>query len=158
MTASMSCFSPPCGYLTFMGITSIPGTVEAAWVRASMASGLLFSIAMTPRLTPAAFIRRLTPLTISRGFSRMSMSSQERQGSHSAALMITTSAFDPGGGDSFTWQGKVAPPRPTMPAFLMMSMMALPSSAAISASLRAGVSRCSSAFASASRSASSLLI
>ena len=46
----------------------------------------------------------------------MSLLSQFKKGSHSAALIRTTSIFWSGGGLSFTWLGNVAPPMPAKPA------------------------------------------
>jgi len=44
-------------------------------------------------------------------------------GSHSQPLMITVSIFFSFGGFSFTWAGKAAPPKPTMPASRMALRM-----------------------------------
>ena len=89
---------------------------------ASTASGLFSSIPITQR-QPSNFCMIAAPTAISFGRSTMILKSQVRKGSHSAPLMIRQSAFFPGPGLSFTWVGKVAPPRPTTPQDFILSSM-----------------------------------
>ena len=94
----------------------MPSTLSTMLCRRSMASFLLFSIPMIACLTSMAFINICIPITISSARSSIIRWSAVRYGSHSTPLIISTSALLPGGGVSFTWVGKVAPPIPTIPA------------------------------------------
>ena len=64
------------------------------------------------------------PRAISSARSRIRRSSQVIQGSHSAPLMISVSMRPVAPGFNLRWLGKVAPPRPTMPASRRMSLSA----------------------------------
>ena len=93
-----------------------------------MASGLFSSMPITHGQPPSTFCMMAAPTTISFGRSTMMRWSLVRNGSHSVPLRIRHSATLPGGGLSLTWVGKVAPPRPTTPAALILSRMAALSS------------------------------
>ena len=116
VTTSMSCFSPPCGYFVGNAITSMPSCPAAAFRIASMASGLLSSMAITPRRTPVARRMSLSPSTMRGPFSSMLRWSAVRYGSHSAPLRMTISACLSGGTFILTCVGNDAPPMPQMPA------------------------------------------
>ena len=94
----------------------------------AMASGLFSSIAIVQGTPPSTCLSSAAPTTTCSPFSRRVRKSEVRYGSHSQPLMIRRSHFEPGGGDSLTWVGKVAPPRPTTPPRRIFSRMALPSS------------------------------
>ena len=110
------------------GITSIPLYWAHSPLRCLIASGLLFSTPIIHLSTERAFIRIVQPTKISSPCSSISWWSLVKYGSHSTALIIKTSALLPGGGESLTCVGNVAPPRPTIPASLILSMIALASS------------------------------
>ena len=133
-TASISCFSPPWGYLVFRGTTSILGCWAAHFsVISLIASGLFSSMPIKPLVTLAAFMSSSTPTSTSSAFSSIRRWSAVRYGSHSTALMMTHSGLNCGGGMSFTWVGKQAPPIPTMPAFFTFSIISSGVSSGLSA-------------------------
>ncbi len=81
-----------------------------------MASGLLASTATIAREAPTAARSRLAPSIRRSACSSRLRWSQVRYGSHSQPLIMTVSTGFSFGGESFTWVGKAAPPKPTMPA------------------------------------------
>ena len=87
VTDNMSIFSAPCGYLTLTGITRIRGFLQCS-VIVAMASGLLLSIAITPSASVKTSSTNSSPRMISSGRSSISLLSQFRNGSHSAALIM----------------------------------------------------------------------
>ena len=100
-------------------MTSTPLRPWAALVMASMASGLLSSMAMTPLLTFSARMAARRPSTMRPLFSSISRWSQVRWVSHSAPFNMMVSQYCPSFTANFTWVGKAAPPMPQMPAALM---------------------------------------
>ncbi len=102
VTAFMSCFSPPCGYLVAKTTTSIPAFPFNALFTASTASSLLSSMPIKACLMPVAFIMASRPSTTSSGCSNKSLWSAVIYGSHSAPFTIIVSTFFSGGKDSFT--------------------------------------------------------
>ena len=90
-----------------------------------MASGLFSSMAMVQGTLPMTCRRIAAPTTTCSPFSRRVRKSEVRYGSHSQPLMMTRSHLEPGGGESLTCVGKVAPPRPTTPPRRILSRMAL---------------------------------
>ena len=116
VTAWMSIFSAPCGYLTVSGrmvMSRSSGTVRRS---ASIASGLFFSTPMTHLCTPIARIITRMPKCTRPGYSTIVRWSDVRYGSHSAPLMMSVCTSTSFGGASFTCVGKAAPPSPTTPA------------------------------------------
>ena len=117
----MSCFSAPCGYLTWTrdDVESPRPSRNARGSRmASTASGLFDSMPTMPRSHRAALMMRARPSRISAGRSSISRWSAVSHGSHSAPFRMTVSIGLDSGGDSLTCVGKAAPPRPTRPASL----------------------------------------
>ena len=115
-TASISCFSPPCGYFVFRTRTDTPSRPFAAQRMLSIASGLLSSMAITPFFTFSARIAARRPSTTRPGDSSISRWSHVRCVSHSAPFTMIISHFCSDFRLSFTCVGKDAPPMPQMPA------------------------------------------
>ena len=90
--------------------------------RESMPFCLFISTPMMTLSTPNIFARKQQPPMISCGRSSMVRSSPVMYGSHSAPLMMTVSTW-PMPPEILTWVGNVAPPMPTIPAFLTISII-----------------------------------
>jgi hypothetical protein len=95
-----------------------------------MACGLLSSMPTSTRSAETMWRRMPMPRTMPAARSRISMSSQVIHGSHSAPLMTSVPMRPAAPGCSLMWLGKVAPPRPTMPASRSRSRSASGDSAA----------------------------
>ncbi len=123
VSASMSCFSAPCGYLTSSGTTVMSAPAGIAPFIAATASILFASMPTSPFLHPRARMMRRSPPSTSDGFSSMRRWSAVSHGSHSAPFSTTVSMGFDSGGDSLTCVGNAAPPRPAMPASRTMRRM-----------------------------------
>ena len=121
ITRLIRVFSAPCGYLVLATNTSISPILATFSCINSMASCLLSSITMIPFWAPVVLRTARRPKIISSAYSRSTLWSAVKSGSHSHPLrrMVSTGFA----GFSLTQVGKPAPPIPTIPASRMISMI-----------------------------------
>jgi hypothetical protein len=118
VTAASNCRSAPAGYSAGSVRRPMRSSLAAdnAVRRAAIASGLSSSTAIVTRSAPQARIMTCAPSTTSPARSRMSASSQQIHGSHSAPFSTRCSTDCSRAAISFAAVGNAAPPSPTIPA------------------------------------------